>query len=172
MEVDKSYKLIVIDANVFMHLWNPAFNISKHINKFLICIKDSHSLCIDSKKFITSEYDAVLGNKFKQTSDQGNELYILRFWMLMKEKYFLDKSPDKNLNLCLNNAIPKNSKDRKYAATALLGRCNLVTNDSTDLLDNIDSIKACGKKHGFINTEVITSQEAENKYCQTSHEQA
>jgi hypothetical protein len=164
---------IVIDTNVFVHLLNPEKNIKKHINQLLATIPSTHQLQIDKDKKIEAEYMQKLIEiieKANKDSELSIERQLVEFWILKKEKHYLEVQPPDNLRNHVKQIINDSSKrvDRYLVETAALSDCDLVTNDETDILSNAPKLKKDLKKMKGVkckNIDFISSQNAWSKLC-------
>ena len=159
---------IVVDTNVFVHLFTD-INKDKHISAFLFQIKNSYFLTIDAKKIILGEYFEKLSDILRSEYQDEAELEILRYWMDPENQFILNKQLSANLNQCLQQAIPNNKRDRKFAGTAILVKTDLITNDINDLISNSHSINECANRNRESKINILTSQEANVKYSSTSN---
>jgi predicted nucleic acid-binding protein len=164
---------IVIDTNIFVHLLNPEKNIKKHINHLLVTLQDTHQLQIDKEGRIRSEYLQKLSTAISNASELGIEKYILEIWIMRKEMHIIETDPPHNLRAFVKEVINDSSKsvDRYLVETAALSKCDLITNDETDILRNKTILKKKLKVMPGVKCkqiDFINSQEAWHKYCPIS----
>jgi hypothetical protein len=171
--VKKSEELlpIVIDANVFEHLLNPQENVDKHINQLLAVITSSHQLYIDRGGKIKGEYEVRLEAAINNPEQQDNfEIYLLRFWLKMKEMKIVEADTPQSLREAIKKVIIEVSEtiDRCFVETAALSGCDLITNDELHIHNRAKDLKKALKKLGYKKTEIINSLEAKDKFCSKS----
>jgi hypothetical protein len=152
----------VIDTNVFEHLLYDEKNLvlgdldtkteEKHINKLLKFLqRQGYKLCMDKQKRIKEEYKYRLGQRIKNSSDERDEILILRYWILLHDPHFIDTeinlSLDKILKtIILNDDDKPETTDCIFVHIAAMNRCNLVTNDSDYTLAEDPSSRNKNKK--------------------------
>ncbi|MEQ8974219.1 MAG: hypothetical protein RIE73_27960 [Coleofasciculus sp. C1-SOL-03] len=146
MSENNKSSLIVIDTNIFEHLLYEPKNIvlgdwqakteEKHINRLLKFLqKQDYRLCLDQGKRIKNEYKHRLNSRISQSDDEGDEIQILRYWLLFNDHHYVDSKInlplDKALKtIILNDDNQPETTDCIFVHTAALSLCDLVTNDS------------------------------------------
>lgn len=159
---DNKLYLIVIDTNVFEHLLYDEKNIilgdlatkteEKHINKLLKVLQSQgYQLCMDRQKRIKEEYKHRLIQRIKDSSDERDEIQILRYWIVLNTHHFTEQEinlpMDKILKtIILNDEDQPETTDCIFVHMAALNKCDLVTNDSDYTLSDKLSQKGKGKK--------------------------
>ena len=165
----KNLCLIVIDTNVFEHLLYNEKNIilgdletkteEKHINKLLKVLQSQgYQLCMDRQKRIKEEYKHRLIQRIKDSSDERDEIQILRYWIVLHTPHFIDKEINLPLDkilktIILNDRGEPETTDCIFVHMAALNKCDLVTNDSDYTLSEELSQKDRSKQKTHKNPE-------------------
>lgn len=133
--------LIVIDTNVFMHLFHDgegddSSNEGAHIDQLLDHLqRDEIRLLVDSDGRINAEYAEYLLPKLRE-SELDTKRYILKYWML-------DSTPDactldrkSRLFAAIKGVIHEKAEecDRVFVFTSFASGRHLVTNDFLHIL--------------------------------------
>jgi hypothetical protein len=160
---------IVIDTNIFKHLKNPPGGKGDtHIHELLASLASSHMLHVDQGGKILGEYEVILGAMINNPDKQDEfEIYLLRFWLKLKEYKVLDVVAPQNLRDAVSKIIIEASEtiDRCFVETAALSNCDLISNDDAHIYNRARDLKKTLKKIGYKNTEILNSTEAKDKFC-------
>ncbi len=164
---------IVIDTNVFEHLFNPKQNTNRHISCLLsVLAGDGIRLLVDEGKRITGEYTNILQKRVKQIEDTPEVRYLLLYWIGPENHCGVEVDQNSPLMREIKSILPTGAAtDAVFVYLALGCGKILITNDQSDIIDegnntgkrrkklvNIKRSKGCLK-----GADIFTSREAYNK---------
>lgn len=148
---------IAIDTCIFLHLLNPMNNQDDHIDSLLIRLAElEYLLLTDSTEKIPKEYQARIEPAFKDSSDTGTKIQILRYWMTMCHRRIADLNRQDELMRAIRCVIPEIEEhaDRAFVYVAFKCETILVTNDSVHILSRREDLLArtlpCRGKNAYI----------------------
>ena len=155
---------IVIDTNIFEHLFNPQNNINGHITGlFDFLLKDKINLLVDSKGRIHAEYKHRLAQKIQQAYEQPKIRSILKYYLAPANHKPIDVDQGRELMAQIGRIV-LNSTDRVFVYVAFREGKKLITNDENDFIHegnrrdrrrrNLREIKLDHR------SDILTSQEA------------
>ena len=127
---------VAIDTNVFIHLLNPQNNPDGHINILLAHLsRKGVALIVDGGGRIDGEYNQQLSEAIR-CQDDGNEIYILRYWMLNAPRRAVPVSGDDPLMTAIQRVIVEQSEavDRIFVYVALKEGKVLISNDERHIV--------------------------------------
>lgn len=160
---------IVIDTNIFVHLKNPPGGKGDtHIHELLASLAATHILCVDGDGKILGEYEVILDAMINNSDKQDEfEIYLLRFWLKVKDQQIVDKVAPQNLRDAISKIIIETSEtvDRRFVETAALSDCDLISNDDLHIFNRAKDLKKALRKLGYKNTEILSSLLAKAKFC-------
>ena len=133
---------VAIDTNVFVHLLNPGWNTDAHINKLLgeLIQRGLEGqillLIVDEHGRIEREYIRHVKPMLESQSVQGNELYILAYWMNIDLRFRVHVVDNDLLMIEIKKTIYEASKqaDRTFVYVAFKQGKILISNDKTDII--------------------------------------
>jgi|GEM_PF-2222101 len=162
---------IVIDTNIFIHLKNPPGGQGDtHIHQLLASLATSHMLQVDKEGKILGEYEVILGSMLDNPDNQNEfEIYLLRYWLKLKESSILEKAAPRDLRDAVKNIIIEVDEtiDRCFVETAALSDCDLITNDELHIYNRATALRKSLRKVGYKRTEILNSLDARSKFCST-----
>lgn len=123
---------VVIDTNVFQHLLNPQNNTCNHINRLLEFLAvQSTALVVDKEGAIASEYQQQLMRRLQNSDDTRNEIWLLRYWILVASRYQVSVIEDDDLMDAIRVLIsePSEHTDRIFVYVAFKQGVLLISND-------------------------------------------
>ncbi|MBG1268361.1 hypothetical protein [Nostoc sp. WHI] len=160
---------IVIDTNIFKHLKNPPGGKGDtHIHQLLASLATSHTLQVDKYGKILGEYEVILSAMIDNPDNQDEfEIYLLRYWLKIKEHRVLEKPIPHNLRDSIRKIIIEVSEtiDCCFVETAALSDCDLITNDELHIYNRAKDLKKSLRKLGYKKTEILNSLDARDKFC-------
>ena len=162
---------VAIDTNVFQHLLNPQNNIDSHINRLLEqLIRERTTLVMDAQGLVASEYQQQLGRRLGESDNVGNEIQILRYWILRAERHQVPLNDDDDLMKRIYDIITEVSEnvDRVFVYVAFQQGTTLISNDLRHIVKGPADESEPRRKRLLSSTEglrpggakILTSQEA------------
>lgn len=127
---------VSIDTNIFEHLLNPQINVNGHINTLLVHLQEQGvALLVDDRNRISGEYNDRIGPIIRN-SDEGNEIYILRYWILNALRVSLAIDRSDRLMSAIRRVIVEQSGevDRVFVYVALSCGKVLISNDKAHIV--------------------------------------
>ena len=128
---------VAIDTNVFEHLLNQPKNVDRHINHLLGYLQEREaSLLVDAEGRIPGEYNVQLSQVLQNSDDEGTELQLLRYWILMAPRTPVQVHRDDNLMRVIRRIVIEQSEtvDRTFVYVALSQGEILVSNDELHIV--------------------------------------
>lgn len=162
---------VAIDTNVFQHLLNPQNNADFHINGLLDrLIRERTTLVVDAQGLIASEYQQQLGRRLGESDNVGNEIQILRYWILRAQRHQVAVNDDDDLMNAIYDIITEDSEnvDRTFVYVAFRQGTTLVSNDLRHIVRG-PADESVPRRQRLISstqglrpegTDILTSQEA------------
>ena len=162
---------VAIDTNVFQHLLNPQNNIDSHINRLLEqLIRERTTLVVDAQGIVASEYQQQLARRLGESDSVGNEIQILRYWILRAQRHQVTVNDDDDLMKRIYDIITEVSEnvDRVFVYVAFRRGATLVSNDLRHIVRGPADESEPRRERLLSNTEglrtngaqILTSQEA------------
>lgn len=167
---------IVIDTNVFEHLFNPQNNTCNHINILLFSLKENKTkILVDQQNNIIIEYNSRLRERIKNADENHETRTIIRFYLINSENHVkISVNCKEPLMRKIKRIIKRPSTSRKYdrifVYLALKKHCTLITDDQTDIANQRKSllkIKTNGHRAKKLGARIYTSEEAYNHIIPT-----
>ena len=163
---------IAIDTNVFQHLLNQQDNTGFHINRLLEYLIDKRTtLVVDDQVLIASEYAQQLNRRLRGSSTSGNEIEILRYWVLYAERRQVSLNESDDLMKAIYQVIIEVSEDvdRTFVYVAFRQGTVLISNDSRHIVKGPGDEPAPRRERLLTNTvglrpagaRILTSTEAQ-----------
>ncbi len=157
---------IAIDTNVFEHILNPDFNTDDHIDELLTTLfRDKVLLIVDSDGRIEAQYENRIAPKFRNASEKGNNLSVLRLWFVIG----IDARKRVNVNLNdglmgeIDKIIRRSEKiDRIFVYVAFKEGRILTTNDETDIVTGLQKERNARRARLKNNTRKVRRHLQEN----------
>jgi hypothetical protein len=174
-------KELLVDCNVFEHMWSrdAKFNPDGHVTILLALLAVNHTrLCVDHQNVIRHEYRNRVEPLLKKEWQVGNELEVLRYWMLPENQEKVDITRCKELIKQIKTVIIENERaDRTYVCVAFSRGRPLISNDQTHIVIGPDREKTLGqrrdrllratKRHRAAGAEILFSAEAHHRLGET-----
>lgn len=134
---------IVIDTNVFVHLFNPQNNPDNHIGKLLSAlVKNDIFLIVDTTGRIEYEYNKYLKNRISKSIDNPfGDIYspILKYWFVENKKKRVEVNFEGDLMSAIKEVMDgdkeEGENDRVFVYVTIKKDSVLVTNDKKDMID-------------------------------------
>lgn len=128
---------VSIDTNVFLYLLNPKYNTAGHISE-LLAHQGLRTACllVDRDDRIFGEYRHHLERRIIDLDDTGNEIHILRYWILEAPRCVVELDMTDRLMRSIRNVVfeASESVDRIFVYVALKTGSLLITNDDRHIL--------------------------------------
>ena len=167
---------VAIDTNVFEHIMNPQQNLNDHISELLAYLQDQHTcLIIDDGDRISGEYLNQLAALISRSDDVGNEISILRYWILYAPRIPVKVTLNDNMMIAIRSVIiePSENVDRIFVYVAFKQGNVLISNDLTHIVVGPTREASQGeRRHRMLRQTrrmrprgavILTSQEAHDK---------
>ena len=116
---------------------NPQQNVNSHISELLGYLQDQQaSLIVDDGKRISGEYLNELSETISQNDDVGNEISILRYWILYAPRIPVKVTLNDNMMTAIRSVIiePSENVDRIFVYVAFKQGNLLISNDLTHIV--------------------------------------
>lgn len=165
---------VSIDTNIFEHLLNPQINLDGHINTLLVHLQEQGiALLVDDRNRISGEYNDRIGPIIRN-SDEGNEVYILRYWILNALRVGMAIDRNGRLMSAIRRVIVEQSGtvDRIFVYVALSQGKVLISNDGTHIVFGTvkDRQGRTRRQRLLSNTRKLRPQGADILTSQEAHE--
>ena len=128
---------VAIDTNVFEHILNPQENVDSHITALLSHLQERNiGLIVDHGNRISGEYLNELSETISQNDDVGNEISILRYWILYAPRTDVKVTLNDNMMTAIRSVIiePSENVDRIFVYVAFKQGNVLISNDLTHIV--------------------------------------
>lgn len=165
---------VAIDTNVFEHILNPQENLEYHINALLTHLQEKKAcLIVDDGSRILGEYNHRIGPIIQNSDDTGNEIYLLRYWILNSPRLPTSVVGNDELMTKIGQVIiePGEAVDRIFCYVAFRNGRVLISNDRMNIVFGPQN-ESPARRVRMINntrrlrppgTNILTSQEAYGK---------
>ena len=167
---------VAIDTNVFIHLFDPDWNVKSHINRLLADLQGQGvDLIVDNGGRILGEYEHGLGPWIRSSDDTRNEVYLLRYWMRLARRRIVELDSRDSLMTAIRRVVIERSEqvDRIFVYVAFKVGKTLITNDLMHIV-NGPMGEGTSRRHRLLqvtrrfrprDVDIVTSREASEMVC-------
>ena len=158
---------IAIDACVFRHLLDPAWNIESIIDNVLLrLIQEKYILLTDSAGKIDKDYMDQVVPAIKNNFDTDNRRILLRHWMMLAERKVIKLDQTDRLMSAIKEVIVEDElADRAFVYVAFKNDSILVSDDHKHILGRRKKLLKSTKKYRGGNANILSSSDAHTHYC-------
>ena len=162
---------VAIDTNVFEHILNPQENGGYHINGLLSHLQEHKArLIVDAGNRIFGEYRHRIAPIIQRSDDTGNEIYLLRYWLLDAPRLTIAVVGNDELMTAIRKVIieVQEAVDRIFVYVAFKqgrvlvsnDRMNIVLGPNSESTQRRDRLLGDTKRFRPRDAAILTSQEA------------